>query len=266
MKTRTLFTSLALLAPPLMAQQAINDSTTQQTVESAVEQVLLTRPEWLLQVLEDNPVRLAELVERAESIRNARAQEAIWLAELSDPKVAKIAEERPIRGNRQAPVTIVEYSDFQCPYCQAASATMHALLADYDGTVRFIYKHNPLAFHSMAEPAARYFEAIALQSEEQAWIFHDRLFEEQQRMDEGDALLQELSEKLDIDQQTLAQDLVSEAVLARLQADRQEAQAFAFDGTPAFLINGVSVIGNQPREVFDDIISLVIQHSSASKP
>ncbi|MFK7992989.1 MAG: DsbA family protein [Granulosicoccus sp.] len=256
--------ALLILTTPAVADKAGGQLLEPIDVELMVERILLERSELVLQVLADNPVLLANLVDRANNIRSTRAQEALWLSEMENPKVPVIDTARPVRGNDQAPVTIVEYSDFECPYCQAASATLHEILADYGSSVRLVYKHNPLTFHASAEPAARYFEAISLQSEEQAWIFHDRLFEEQQRLEEGSDVLERIAALLPIDQTRLVRDLDSELVARRIQADKEEAQAFGFDGTPAFVINGVSVVGNQSRQTFDEIIDLVIQKSAAA--
>jgi protein-disulfide isomerase len=222
----------------------------------AVEQLLRDRPELVLSVLENHPVLVADLVERAGEIRKEKAVEEQWRRELANPKTPAIADDRPVRGSRAAPVTIVEYSDFQCPYCELASRTIRKILAEHGGAVRYIYKHNPLPFHAAAEPAARYFEAIALQSEEQAWRFHDRVFEQQESLSAGEDALREIASALDIDQARLMVDLSSSAVAERLRLDQEEARKFGFDGTPAFLVNGVSLIGNQPAEDFDRVIRL----------
>ena len=222
----------------------------------AVEKVLRERPDLILAALEQAPVQLAELVEHAAQYRQARAEEEQWLAELKNPKVPEISQERPMRGSPLAPVTIVEYSDFECPYCQAVSPTLMDVFREYEGTVRFVYKHNPLSFHPAAEPAARYFEAIALQNKDEAWQFHDRVFEEQHNLGQGVEVLKAIAAGLEIDQTQLENDLYSDTVQQRLTADRAEAERFGFDGTPAFLINGVSLVGNHPKSDFDRIINL----------
>jgi predicted DsbA family dithiol-disulfide isomerase len=220
----------------------------------AVEQLLRDRPELVLSVLETHPVLVADLFERAGEIRKEKIEEEQWRRELLHPKTPAIADDRPVRGPRSAPVTIVEYSDFQCPYCESAARTIRKILADHGAEVRFVYKHNPLPFHAAAEPAARYFEAIALQSEEQAWRFHDLVFEQQQSLSGGEDTLREIAAGLDIDQARLTGDLASPAVAERLRLDQEEARKFGFDGTPAFLVNGVSLIGNQPAEDFERVI------------
>ena len=190
------------------------------------------------------------------------------MEELAHPKVADIDQRRPIRGNREAAITIVEYSDFECPFCEAAHKTIKKVLQNYGKTVRFIYKHNPLDFHALAEPAARYFEAIALQNPELAWTFHDRVFEVQNELGgKGEEGLKAIASELPIDQTRLEEDLQSEDVDERLAKDLEEAQRFGFDGTPAFLVNGVSLMGNRPIHDFEELIEFVeIEGSKASAP
>lgn len=233
-------------------------------IAAAVEKVLRERPNLILTVLDNNPVVFSELVERAAEIRKAKAEEDRWRAELKRPKVPYVAEDRPIRGERQAPVTIVEYSDFECPYCRAVSPTLQDLLSAYGDAVRLVYKHNPLSFHATAEPAARYFEAIALQSEEQAWRFHDLVFEQQHNLSRGVEILKDIAAGLEIDHGRLERDLQGDTVVQRLAADRAEAEQFGFDGTPAFVINGVSLIGNHPKQDFDRIIKLFVPETHAT--
>lgn len=265
---KRLLTGLALASLVCVSSADERTSVAQSTteLEAAVAHVLENDPELLFSILERNPVRLADLVERAMSIRSAKAEEEQLLAELRNPKQAVITDDRPVRGFRQAPVTIVEYSDFECPYCQAASTTLHEILQDYGNQVRLVYKHNPLPFHPAAEPAARYFEAIALQSEDLAWQFHDLVFENQSQLESDDKALETFAAQLELDHERLQRDLYGESVSRQLFEDSAEAQRFGFDGTPAFLINGVSLIGNQPREYFDHIITLVMGDVDSKSP
>ena len=221
---------------------------------TAVQRVLREHPTLILNALEKEPLALADLLERAARLREARSEQERRLAELRNPKSPALDDERPVRGNPRAPVTIVEYSDFECPFCGSASSTVKAVLRQYEGAVRFVYKHNPLSFHPMAEPAARYFEAIAMQGREQAWHFHDQVFAQQKELSRGEKTLEGIAASMEIDRQRLERDLHSETVNRRLAADSEEAARFGFDGTPAFLINGVSLIGSRPKKDFDEII------------
>ncbi|MGE0646076.1 MAG: DsbA family protein [Nitrospira sp.] len=272
----SIWRTFSLLAFSLAASIGILASSTEQTwaqasdlqspataIKALVEETLRQHPDLILHALKQDPVMIADLVERGTEIRKAKLEEAQWQAELANPKVATVAEDRPIRGARNAPITVVEYSDFECPYCRAVSPTLQEVLVAYGDKVRLVYKHNPLSFHATAEPAARYFEAIALQNEEEAWRFHDLVFEQQRNLSRGIEAVQEIAATLNVDHAQLEHDLQSDAVTQRIAADRAEAERFGFDGTPAFVINGVSLVGNHPKRDFDRIIRKMLPEPRA---
>ena len=226
------------------------------TLKDQIAKLFQEHPELVMDVLRNQEIVVADIAARGVSKKASQKEYQRRLAELENPYEPELSPARPIRGNPDAPVTIVEYSDFECPYCGAVHRTIKQVLKQYGDQVRLVYKHNPLEFHPMAEPAARYFEAIALQDHEQAWLFHDQIFEQQTRLEEGEAALQAIVNDLSIDHQQLKHDLESEAVGNQIQKDREEAEAFGFDGTPAFVINGVSLLGNQPIQEFEQLIEL----------
>ncbi|WP_447969066.1 DsbA family protein [Nitrospira sp. M1] len=231
----------------------------------ALRALLKEQPEVILDVLRSQPIELAALVEQASYLSQVEAEKTRRLNELRQPKVSVIDAKRPIRGNPEAPITIVEYSDFECPFCRTAFSTVKQVLEQHKDRIRFVYKHNPLNFHEMAEPAARYFEAIAMQDMEEAWRFHDRVFEQQDLLENGESVLKAIVATLKVDRKKLETDLKGDIVEQRLQQDREEAERFGFDGTPAFLINGVSLMGSQPQKDFEDIIQLINTEQFADK-
>ena len=233
-------------------------------LKAAIKMVLEEHPELILEVLQEHESTLADLVERGTIKKQIAAKRQRILAELENPLEPALDDNRPIRGHSDAPITIVEYSDFECPYCAASYRTIQHVLRRFDGEVRLIYKHNPLEFHPIAEPAARYFEAIALQDHGQAWSFHDRVFEQQDQLEEGAQRLLTIVDSLNIDHQRLQKDLSSDVVTRHIEQDRDEAQRFGFDGTPAFLINGISLIGNHPETDFIEIIRMVYAETQAA--
>ena len=261
---------VACWAPGMVMAQGANSSNSASVspaeLQAAMKTMLEEHPELILEVLEKHEIAIADLVERGMSERARVAEQQRILAELENPFKPVLDVSRPMRGPLHAPVTIVEYSDFECPYCGAAYFTLKEILRNHEGSVRFVYKHNPLAMHPMAEPAARYFEAIALQDHDQAWKFHDELFIQQHLLENGEEGLKAIVTSLAIDQQRLDKDLNSELVDRRIAQDRGEAEAFGFDGTPAFLINGVSLIGNRPEQDFLNIIQMAKPDKTSPKP
>jgi protein-disulfide isomerase len=177
-------------------------------------------------------------------------------AQMKNPLKPEIETNRIIKGNASAPITIVEYSDFQCPYCAVGAKTMEQLFKKYDGRIRLIYKHNPLPFHKAALPAAVYFEAIARQDSKKASQFHDILFVDQRRLEKGEQALREIAASLGIDMKILDKDLKSKEVIERIQKDMAEANKFGFSGTPAFIVNGISLPGAYPLQEFIEVIEM----------
>ena len=193
---------------------------------------------------------------RAEQAKQQQEQEtAARQEEFRNPKKPEIASHRAIWGPRKAPVTIVEYSDFQCPYCAKGFQNLKKLKSKYKEKVRIVYKHLPLDFHAEAEPAARYFEAIAMQSAQKAYKFHDYIFDNQSSLgQQKEAFLKRAAREAGADLEQMQRDLTSELVNKTLASDLAEAKRFGFSGTPAFLINGVSLKGAYPVEEFSKII------------
>lgn len=170
-----------------------------------------------------------------------------------NPLKPEIDAKTRIRGDKNAPITIVEYSDFQCPYCGRGFQTVEAVREKYGPKVRFIYKNLPLvAIHPNALPAAKWFEAVSLQSPAKAWIFHDTMFKNQTSLSED--FYKKTVKSLGLDVAKAAKDAQSQAVADKIEADTKEAKEFGFTGTPGFLINGVPLRGAYPPEEFDKII------------
>ncbi len=183
--------------------------------------------------------------------------------EFKNPLKPVIDESRVIFGNKNAPITIVEFSDFQCPYCTKGYQTVQEVRKAYGDKVRVVFKHLPLDFHPMAMPAAKYFEAIAQQDQSKAEKFHDMIFDNQNMMKEkGEAWFKEVAKKVGADQKKIDIALKDEKIAKRIEADMAEAKSFNMSGTPGFVINGVTLRGAYPADAFKKIID---QHLAAAK-
>ena len=233
-----------------------------------LKKALSDNPDVVFDVIKNNPkaffdaVKEAEGIARKEMVAEEEGKRKKELEEaFSNPKKPSIEADRAIFGDKSAPVTIVEYSDFQCPYCAKAAQTMNKLLKDYKGKVRLVYKHLP--FKPLAEPTSRYFEAIAMESTDKAKKFHDYIYENQKKLySGGEDFLKEAAKSVGASLSSINKNKDSEKVKARLRADKAEAEKFEFSGTPGFLVNGVPVRGAYPYEHFKDIID---KHLKAKK-
>lgn len=166
-----------------------------------------------------------------------------------------VDRERIVRGNPDAPITIYEYTDFQCPYCSYGARVMDEVLKRYEGRVKLVVKHLPLPkLHPMAIAAAEHFEAIALQAPAKAWAFYDRIFADLPALAGKEAYLRKVAADVGADRARLEADLKSGIPAARVKADMKESAAFDFDGVPVFVVNGQVVEGAQPVEAFVEVI------------
>ncbi len=228
-----------------------------------LKKTLENNPDIVINVIEKHPLKFMEALNTA--AQNARKQQfeeeekkqaAAMEEEYKNPKVAQIDAKRAIFGKSDAAITIVEYSDFECPFCSRGYKTVKEVAEKYGDKVRVVFKHLPLDFHPTAEPAARYFESVLISSGvDKAEKFHDYVFENQEKLKAGkEKFLDEAAKKAGADVAKVKALIGSEEVTKRIEADKAEAGKFGFSGTPGFLINGVSLKGAYPASEFAKII------------
>jgi protein-disulfide isomerase len=154
------------------------------------------------------------------------------------------------KGPEDAKVTIIEYSDFQCPYCaRFYNDAYQQILANYPNDVKIIFKDFPLSFHAQATPAAEAAECAGAQGK--YWEYHDVLFEKQDEWASvGRASYDKYAEELGLDMETWANCVNNREFRENVQADFLEGQQKGVRGTPAFFINDKLVSGAQPFAVF----------------
>ena len=156
----------------------------------------------------------------------------------------------PSLGPDDAKVTVVEFSDFQCPYCSRVYPTLLRLRQEYGDDVRIVFKHMPLAIHSKAPAAHAAAEAAKLQG--QFWPMHDKIFAGQRVL--SDAQYVAWAKEIGLDVEQFKQDAASKAVKDRVAADLAEAEKLGVTGTPAFFINGRFLSGAQPFASFKRVV------------
>lgn len=223
--------------------------------------VLAENPEVLTEAIEKNPDKFVTSLQKA--IKDAQASMAKRREEeekkqfeefFENPLKPEISDAMASIGPDDAPIVLIEYSDFECPFCKRGYDTVNELLSRYEGKVKFIYKHLPLSFHPNAMPAAQYFEALKLQSDKLAFAFHDKIFDNQGALKNGEKFLKKIAKEVGANMSKLEKDIKSEKVMARIQADLKEAEKFGIQGTPGFVLNGVPIKGAYPVDEFERII------------
>jgi len=158
-------------------------------------------------------------------------------------------EGAPIRGALMgADVTIVEFSDFECPFCRQAHPQLGRVAREHSDRVAFAFKHYPLSMHEYARNAAR--AAIAAQKQGKFWEMHDLLFENQHSLAPSD--LEEYARQLGLDMERFRADMESEETEALIERNRSEGRELGVDGTPRIFVNGRPF--SEPVEALDTYV------------
>lgn len=172
----------------------------------------------------------------------------------------------PVKGPESAPITIIEFSDFQCPYCSRGRMVAEELYAmeKFKGKIKIVFKNFPLEFHPQAMPSA--VAALAAHKQGKFWEFHDELFLTQAKLGgikEGDAqasedYMVEIAKKLSLNVDKFKADLKATDIQTQIKADKADATKAGVRGTPFFLVNGVAVKGALPMSDFVPIIERIL--------
>ncbi len=200
----------------------------------------------LLQLLKKSRIQEA----REGYYKRLREQDGVSIL-LQKPKVQVAYDPARLRGDPKAPVVIVEFSDFQCPYCQSVQPTLKTLLAKYEGRVSLAYRDLPVRdIHPQAQLAA---EAARCAGEQgKFWEYHDLLFANQNKLDRPG--LVDLAHGLKLDEKQFDSCLTSGKYQAQIEQDRQLGLRAGVAGTPGFFVNGNLLSGNLPQDAFEKVI------------
>lgn len=168
----------------------------------------------------------------------------------------EVSQNDHVRGSFSAPVTLVEFSDFECPFCERIFPILNKILSDYQGKVRLVYKYFPLSFHPNAQKAAEAAECASEQGK--FWEYHDKLFENQPSGFSNDKFKQ-WAKDLGLNTTQFNSCLDTGKYAQKVQKDFQEGTQKGVNGTPATFVNGELVSGAQPYEAFKQIIDNLLK-------
>src|SRR5260370_19526195 len=172
---------------------------------------------------------------------------------LRPPSVTVAYDPTRVKGDPNAPITIVEFSDFQCPFCKKSESTLHELLTKYSGRVKLAYLDFPLReIHPQAQRAA---EAARCAGEQgKFWEYHDALYAEQSKLDGAELLTR--ARPLNLDEKSFQSCLNSGKFKSKIEADLEQGRKVGVAGTPGFFVNGVFLSGAVPPADFEKIIDI----------
>jgi len=161
-------------------------------------------------------------------------------------------DDDPILGSENAPITIIEFSDYECPYCRQWHSEVYSQLIDtYSDQIRFVYRDFPLeSIHPNANSAAE--AANCAHKQGVFWDYHDMLFSNEKGL--GSTAYLEYASQLEIDQAAFQECIETDRYQAEVQADFEFAADLGVRSTPTFFINGIAVVGAQPFEIFQQVI------------
>src|SRR5256885_1668793 len=197
---------------------------------------------------------------RADKLYEAIVAENVKTAG-SAPEAKVEVGNAPAIGPKNAPVTIVEWSDFQCPYCGKVEPTLQQLREEYNGKIRLAWKNQPLSFHPNAMPAAE--AAMAAGEQGKFWEFHDALFKQQNKL--GPELYDEVAKEIGLDMSRFHASIEAHSHAAQIKADMAAGSALGADGTPTFFINGKKLVGALPVDSFRQVIDAELAAQVAKK-
>ncbi|MCG3111738.1 MAG: thioredoxin domain-containing protein [Candidatus Manganitrophus sp. SB1] len=181
-----------------------------------------------------------------------------------DASLTEISQDEWIKGNPNAPVTLVEYSDFQCPSCGTYFPLLKELNSEFDDRLRIVYRHYPLGFHAHAELAAQAAEAAGKQGK--FWQMHDLIFRQQkdwsEKVGSARALFIGYARDLGLDMARFEADLDSKEVRQAVDADRRSGDRLGVDSTPTFFLNGVKIQNPRGYDPFKNLIEKAMADAS----
>jgi protein-disulfide isomerase len=197
--------------------------------------------EQVLQIIRENPEVLIESVrayDKQEKDKLKQARQSFLQQLASNPK--SLIGDSPTTGAADQKIVMIEFSDFQCPFCSKASNTVKQFMDKHKDRVTLAYKHFPLTrIHPQALPSAK--AAWAAQQQGKFWEFHNALFEQQDKL--GDDLYLTTATKLNLNVEKFNRDRGSQGATEAIEKDQKLAQSLGLDGTPFFIINGKTFSG-----------------------
>jgi protein-disulfide isomerase len=167
----------------------------------------------------------------------------------------------PSKGPADAPITVIEFSDFQCPFCSRGRSTIDEVMKAYPGKIRLVFKNFPLPMHPEALPAAK--AAMAANKQGKFWEMHDAFFDNQQKL--GQDFFLAKAKDLGLDVAKFQADMKDPEIEKAIKADQEAGSKNGVQGTPGFFLNGVPVLGAFPVDHFKKVVDRLLADQGKAK-
>ncbi|MEZ4704634.1 MAG: thioredoxin domain-containing protein [Bdellovibrionota bacterium] len=169
---------------------------------------------------------------------------------VDQPRVNVSVGDNPVRGSEDAPITIVEFSDYHCPFCEKGANTMKQVMEEYKGKVSHHFRDFPLSIHPRAKFAANAARCAGEQGK--YWEYHDKAFANQDKKEDADFVA--FAKELKLDEKKFQECVSTTKYFDKIDKDMQDGESVGVNGTPAYIVNGVLLSGAVPFERFKEVI------------
>ncbi len=198
----------------------------------------------------EDQIRAQRIAQKRNDFRASLRASTPVKINLEVPRIAISIDDQPIQGSKDAPVMIVHFSDYQCPFCSRVVPTLDKIRKDYGDKVAVVYRDFPLSFHQYAEKASEAADCAGKQGK--FWEYHDKNFANQGQLSVPD--LKKRAEEMGLDMAKFNQCLDSGETKPEIDRDMKDGAAYGVQGTPATFVNGRFLSGAQPYENFKKVI------------
>ena len=248
-------------------QQLVDNLSTQWAAErqnqqqpSSATQEQLIRIEQSLDTLAADISMLDSAVSDLKTARAEPAKPRV-LPGRPDPKARYRVEvgNSHVRGRSDALITLVMWTDYQCPFCKRVQPTVEKLRQHYGGDIRIVMKHNPLPMHYRAMPASMAAEAAGKQGK--FWKMHEKLYQDPRAL--TDENIERYADELGLNMKKFKRDLQDQALEQRIKDEQAQGAKLGARGTPAFFVNGRFLSGAQPFDAFEALIDEELAHAKS---
>ena len=178
---------------------------------------------------------------------------------LERPRADVSVDDDPSQGNKNAPITLVEFSEFQCPFCKKARPTIEKILSEYKGKIRYVFRDFPLGFHKQAKLAAN--AANCANDQGKYWEYSEELWDSQGKHNQEK--ITEIAKKLKLNMGTFEKCVSSKKYYSEIDKDQSEGSSYGVTGTPAYFVNGLFLSGAQPFNKFKELIDEELEKKGA---
>ena len=242
-----------------MAEESMGKQEFQKLILDTIRQ----NPQVLIDILRNNSETVLDIAQEGSNQRRMHTLQKQWQKDLGEKKTLHTAD-RPILGEKNAPVRIVAFSDFTCHYCQASKSVVDTILQEFKGKVSFQFKSIPFEEKGPSALAAIWFLAVAQQDEAKAWEFYDTMFDQDDKLkSDTERFLRRTAKDLKLNMSKLESDVRSnKKIKTLLREDREDADKLNVEGTPCFFVNNIVVRGAQPLEFFRMAVKMALDDAA----